>query len=230
MCETHHGRHSRGLNKQTIKATHHNCWSQNTNTSNFQQDSRVMTPAWLERPQWVRGRGRRRDTETRQPWSSWSKRTGRRQCHQGNFGKEVWEGSCSIWFGMNLRHGLARHPNGHVPQVSANEERGPMGKDRVETEIWGPSIRGDHLDSDNSDIRKGVTAKNTRGSANPWGTPRPMWPGDRSSHFMQHTRTSLYMHLLQHTSPRAHTVGLHQLSPGCNHFRSGKLSHPKQQK
>ena len=34
---------------------------------------------------------------------------------------------------MHLSHGLAGHPDGHVPQVSANEERGPVGKDRVET-------------------------------------------------------------------------------------------------
>ena len=29
---------------------------------------------------------------------------------------QLWEGSCSIWFGMNLRHGLVGHPDGHVPR------------------------------------------------------------------------------------------------------------------
>lgn len=128
----------------------------------------------------------------------------------------VWRnkfGTEAAAFGLEWTWGLAGHRDRHAPpprpQAFANEERGLKGEARVEREIWEPPIRGDHLNSYNSEIRKGTEAKNKTGSTNPWGTRRPAWLGDRSSHFMRHTQASLYMHFLQRTSPTARTAGLH---------------------
>lgn len=222
MCETHHGRHSRRLNKQSRQPTTiAGLGTQTRVTSNKTAPSWHLHD-WKGPSGWgdVAGEGTQRQDSPEASGPREREDVGATRATLGRKLQHLVWNELEAWLGRPSRWTCA--------QVSANEERGPVGKDRVETGLWGPSIRGGHLASDNSDTRKGhkrhcKSLGNTTSYLARWQKLSFFC----DTHVHLYTCTSSSIQAPEHTQWGSTSF---QLSPGCNHFRSGKLSHPKQQK